>query len=96
MTKTRRTILASLGLAPVGAIGIETFMLPVQDGNELQTTEDGYDKEHFALAFEKLAAEIRNGSVACINLSLLSSIEPNEILNRHTLSLKFLFKPDAG
>jgi ATP-dependent helicase/DNAse subunit B len=94
MTTSRRTALAMLGLAPATAVGAETFMAAPENPGGVQSVTRAYDRERFANAFEKLAAELRRDAVEIHSLKLSSSMEPNEIADMHDLVLRFRYKPE--
>lgn len=93
MSENRRTVLAMLGLGSVASIGTDTFLAPPAKAGELRSVSQAYDNERFAAAFEKIAAEIRKGSISVERLAVNSSMEPNALADRHDLELRFFYIP---
>ncbi len=94
MSATRRTILAVMGLAPVG-IGSEAFVNAPAKAGDIQTTADAYSNERAAKALEALAVELRRGSIDIISIGVQSDMKPHEIADVHTLTIEFLHKPEV-
>lgn len=95
MSTTRRTALAMLGLAPASAVSAETFIAPPDKPGDVQSVSGAYQRERFAQAFEKLAAELRRDTVMIESLKMSASLEANEIADRHELVLKFIYMPEV-
>jgi len=94
MNINKRTLIATLGLAPLG-IGAEAFAAGDLDPkHKVPMLGFGHDKDwperrdHFASVLEKLAAEIRADNVVPQQLVVTTKVEHNE-WETHNLALKF-------
>jgi hypothetical protein len=94
MNVSKRTLIAALGLAPLG-IGAEAFAAGSADSeHRVPMLGFGHDKEwperrdHFASALEKLAAEIRADRVVPRALQVTTNLE-HDAWERHRLMLDF-------
>lgn len=91
---TRRSVVAMLGLTPVAAgFDAQSFVEPTKlDSIHAGAAE--YNKEKFAQALERLAAAVRDETVAPTSLKLESVLEADSFLNQYDLTFKFLWQPD--
>lgn len=94
MTTSRRTILAVLGLAPA-AIGSEAFANPPDMPGEIQSVSTAFSNERAAKALEALARELRRGSIDTTSINVSSDMTANDIADQHTLTFRFLHKPEV-
>lgn len=95
MSTTRRTALAMLGLGSTAAIGAETFIEPNKYGS-VQAVAGAATKERMATALENLAKELRAGNALAESIELNAKLTANDIADRHTLTLQFIYLPEGN
>ncbi len=95
MTTTRRTALAMLGLGTAAAVGSETFSSAPAQARGIQSVAGAYNKERYAQAFERLAAELRSDQVSIERLSLNATLDADTIADTHELTVRFVYMPEA-
>ncbi len=88
----RRTALAMMGLAPVGALGIEGFLKPVKADEDVDLhTCTSTCNQTISTAFRKLADAIDRGDVLTSSLRLHSELSASKVME-HMLAVDFVYK----
>lgn len=91
---TRRTVLSMLGLAPAVVVSTDSFASHDEQAT-VRAVNGAVDDETMANAFEQMARAIRSGAAIVEEIDVHSTIRTNEILGRHTMTVKFIHLPEV-